>query len=404
MPDAADASAAATLAIQMPPFGCRYRACMSVRGGKIRVLIVESDTTLRAALATRLAQHPFVDVIGTAKNSQTGLPKVAALKPDWVVIDLISNPTDGLAMLEVMKANKLDSRRAIIADTGMSDLDEARAAGVAAVVHCSAQHQGERLAAQLGDDLLAPILQAAGARVAAQVSRTVPSHTQQTVPSRVSLAAANGAVRKSSTTRCGFPSATDEFACRVVGIGASTGGPAALREVLSKLPASFPLPIVVVQHMPASFTASLARSLDQVCALPVAEARGGELITGGQVLIARGGSHMRVQRGSTAPVIQLTEDPPELSCRPSVDYLFRSLADTFAKSTLAVMLTGMGEDGWLGSRAIHQAGGRVLAQDEASCVVFGMPRGPIEAGIAQPVTLSRVAAAITTITGQPRCS
>lgn len=381
---------------------------MSVRSAKIRVLIVESDTTLRAALATRLAQHPFVDVIGTAKNSQTGLPKIAALKPDWVVIDLISNPTDGLAMLEVMKASKVDSRRAIIADAGVSDLEEARAAGVAAVVHCSAQQMGARMVAQLGEDLLAPILQAAGARVAEHSARTQPMHAAPTEPSRRSgprmPATMNGAVLKSPTARHGSLSAIGSFACRVVGIGASTGGPAALREVLSKLPASFPLPIVVVQHMPASFTSSLAKSLNQVCALPVTEARGGEVITGGQVWIARGGSHMRVQRGTTAPFLQLTEDPPECSCRPSVDYLFRSLADTFARTTLAVMLTGMGEDGWLGSRAIYQAGGRVLAQDEASSVVFGMPRDPIEAGIAHAVALPRMTDAITTITGQPRCS
>lgn len=181
---------------------------------------------------------------------------------------------------------------------------------------------------------------------------------------------------------------------RVVGIGVSTGGPRALAEVLPKLPADFPLPIVVVQHMPPKFTASLAEALDRQCALRVREAQGGEPLRAGEVLIAPGGHHLRVDSRAGVEVAVVTMDPPEHSCRPSVDYLFRSLQQTFGGRVLGVLLTGMGEDGWASCQLLHAAGAMLLAQDEATSTVFGMPRGPIEAGIARATPLGEIAAAL----------
>ncbi|MCA8949747.1 MAG: chemotaxis protein CheB, partial [Planctomycetes bacterium] len=172
---------------------------------------------------------------------------------------------------------------------------------------------------------------------------------------------------------------------KVVGIGASTGGPQALTRVLPRLPAAFPLPILLVQHMPTGFTASMAASLDRECALNVREAQDGDPVRAGTVLIAPGGLHMGVVQQADDVVVRLSKDPPEQSCRPAVDYLFRSLCETFGGATLAVIMTGMGEDGLAGCHALHAAGARILAQDAASCTVFGMPRGPIEAGIADAI-------------------
>lgn len=198
------------------------------------------------------------------------------------------------------------------------------------------------------------------------------------------------------STAQGFPSGGDAPWPRpaVVGIGVSTGGPRALTDLLPRLPADFPVPILIVQHMPPKFTASLAESLDRVCKLRVREAQDGDRVEPGRILLAAGGFHLRVVQGAMGDKVRLTQDPPERSCRPSVDYLFRSLAEAYGRRVLGVVLTGMGEDGWLGSRSIHAAGGRLLAQDRASATVFGMPRGPIEAGIAQAIPLDRMADAI----------
>lgn len=185
---------------------------------------------------------------------------------------------------------------------------------------------------------------------------------------------------------------------RVVGIGVSTGGPAALQQVLPQLPADFPVPVVVVQHMPPGFTAALAQSLDRSCRLRVSEAKDGERLEAGRILIAPAGRQLRTVRCERGVMVRLTDDPPEHSCRPAVDYLFRSLAAAHGPKVLGVVMTGMGEDGWLGSRAIHEAGGLVLAQDQATSTVWGMPRGPVTAGHATAVALPLLAAAIVRLT------
>jgi two-component system chemotaxis response regulator CheB len=156
--------------------------------------------------------------------------------------------------------------------------------------------------------------------------------------------------------------------------------------------------------MPPRFTQSLAESLDKVCKLRVAEARDSDRVERGRILIAPGGQHMRLVQTELGLMVRLTSDPPVCSCRPSVDYLFRSLVDTCGGRVLGVVLTGMGEDGWVGSKLIHAAGGKVLAQDEASSTVFGMPRGPIEAGIAPAVPLLQMAEAMQQLARGASCN
>lgn len=178
-------------------------------------------------------------------------------------------------------------------------------------------------------------------------------------------------------------------------IGSSTGGPQALDTVLSGLPADLPLPVLIVQHMPPMFTKTLAESLDRKCALDVREATHGQVVKVGEVLIAPGGMHMKVVRQGTGFCVRMTDDPPERSCRPSVDYLFRSASQASGGNTIAAVLTGMGDDGTAGSRLLQPMGAHIIAQDQASCVVFGMPKLLVHEGIADVVLpLDRIAAEI----------
>ena len=183
----------------------------------------------------------------------------------------------------------------------------------------------------------------------------------------------------------------------VVAIGISTGGPNALAEMMPKLPADLGVPLLIVQHMPPVFTRSLARSLNSKCAIEVREARDGESLAPSVALIAPGGKQMKVAAGAegVSRIIKLTDDPPENSCRPSVDYLFRSVAHHYVGRATGVIMTGMGSDGTLGLKLMKRNGARIIAQDEATCVVYGMPKGPVDAGIVDAVApLHRIAAEI----------
>ena len=180
-------------------------------------------------------------------------------------------------------------------------------------------------------------------------------------------------------------------------VGVSTGGPNALAQLLPGIPRDIGVPILIVQHMPPMFTASLAESLAPKCQIRVREARAGEALEANTAYIAPGGRQMRVVNGGGNGVIQVTDDPPENNCRPAVDYLFRSAASQFPGRAMAVILTGMGSDGVLGLRLLKRHGCHVVAQDEASCVVYGMPRAAVEAGVVDAVLpLDQIAARIAT--------
>ena len=172
---------------------------------------------------------------------------------------------------------------------------------------------------------------------------------------------------------------------RAIGIGVSTGGPQALDALIKELPADFPVPVLVVQHMPPNFTGSLARSLDEASAVKVSEAQDGETILAGQVYIAPGGFHMRVTGSPNNPRIKISSEAPVMACRPSVNVMFDSLRGVFGQDMVAVVMTGMGDDGLDACSKIHQQGGFVIAQDASTCTVYGMPRAIVENGLADEV-------------------
>lgn len=372
---------------------------MTVTAGKVRVLVVNGDSSLRQGLSRLLGTHPAVEVVGWAISGRTALPKVLAYGPDVVLLDLEQNLTEGIELLDRLRDDPHVQRLVIAPHTPHGDaLQQVAQHGVAEVVQRPSGVLGDALVTRLVQEVLPPLLRMGRLAVEAPGRRLVPR-------SQVGMPASDAPVGPPSASVCSgirLPSMSRPPV--VVGIGVSTGGPKALNEVLPALPADFPLPVLVVQHMPPRFTQSLAESLDKVCKLRVAEARDSDRVERGRILIAPGGKHMKLVTSDVGDLVGLGEDPPECSCRPSVDYLFRSLAETHGNRVLGVVLTGMGEDGWVGSRRIHAAGGRILAQDEASSTVYGMPRGPIEAGIATAVPLSAMADAIVQVVRGVPCS
>ncbi len=372
-------------------------------GPRIRVLVVEGDVTMRQGLLRTLGQHAMIEVVGGALSGRTAIPKVASYQPDCVVVDLESNTSEGLELLAHLREVGGATNSIVVASASVPAevLQRAAQLGAAEVVQRLAGDGSETMVAKLAQDLIVPMLRLAKPSATSRSAISAVSPLPSVAVSAAAVGVAPAAIGNATAPKHGGASANR---LQVVGIGVSTGGPKALAVMLPRLPADFPLPILLVQHMPPKFTASLAESLDRTCKLRVHEAKDGDRVERGRILIAPGGLHMRVSPSASGQVVRLAEDPPECSCRPSVDYLFRSLVGAYGGHVLGVVLTGMGEDGWLGAKCIHNAGGRVLAQNEASSTVFGMPRGPIDAGIATAVDLDCMADNIVQLVKGALCS
>ena len=345
----------------------------------------------RRAITDALATLPDVQVVGSAPNGKIALQKVLELKPDLLTLDMEMPEMDGLAVLDGLKqAGSQTSVMVISAVTlrggrltmqalekGAFDfLTKPQGKDAAESKAMMVRELAPRLRALSHRRQIRDILRPGGAVVSAQASaRAVVAAPAIGRP---------GAVRMSA----GKP--------EVVLIGVSTGGPAALARLLPLLPKDLGVPVAVVQHMPPIFTQSLAESLASKCNLRVREAAEGDKLEPGLVLIAPGGRHMRLAPCPDAFArVQVTDDPPENNCRPAVDYLFRSVANSFAGRSMAVILTGMGNDGTLGLRLLKRQGCFTIAQDEASSVVYGMPKAAVEAGVVDVVLpLDAIAARI----------
>ncbi len=332
---------------------------------KIRVLVVDDSVVIRRLLTDVLSQDPEIELAGTAPNGRIALAKLPQLNPDIVTLDIEMPELDGLGTLpELRKAYpKLPVIMfSTLTERGAVATLDALARGATDYVTKPANVGSVAAGIQSVKDQLIPRIKmlCAGA--------TTPPDGRKTEPIRRPKTISNKEI---------WGKRTD-----VVVIGSSTGGPQALTAVLGQLPASFPVPIVVVQHMPPVFTKHLANRLNQECELSVVEAAGGEVLRPGLVLIAPGDFHLELRRQTLAVKTALQKSPPENSCRPAVDVLFRSAAQVFGSNCLGVVLTGMGQDGLRGAEAIVSSGGMIITQDEASSVVWGMPRVVTEAGLA----------------------
>jgi two-component system, chemotaxis family, protein-glutamate methylesterase/glutaminase len=347
----------------------------------ISVLVVDDSVVVRRLIVDALTDIPDIQVVGTAANGRFALGKIDRLKPDIVTMDVEMPEMDGLTA--VREVRKKYARLPVIMFSALT------ASGAAATL--------DALAAGATDYVTKP-------SKSGSIADSIEEIREQLVPRIYALSGRRAPARPAVTplptrpirpVRAPQPSTRPTGTGRVdiVAIGSSTGGPEALAKLLPGLPADFPVPVVMVQHMPPVFTRMFAERLNRSCALQVVEATDGLAINPGMVVLAPGDRHLTVERQGTSMVARLNEGPPENSCRPAVDVLFRSVAKVYGDASLGVVLTGMGRDGRNGSQDIRNAGGDVVAQDEATSVVWGMPGAVVNAGLANSILpLSDVAA------------
>lgn len=345
---------------------------------RIRTLVVDDSAFVRKIVREMLSRHPEIEVIGVARDGEEALEMVARLKPDVVTCDLVMPRLDGVEFVRRQMA--LSPVPILILTASPQDgehvLEALNAGAVDLVRKPTALATDELLG--IREQLLEKVLAAAGA----PVSNFLPSHAPH--PVRQPVAAALGA------------GGADALDVDVVVICVSTGGPQALRLVLPDLPAGFPVPIAMVLHMPVGYTALFAEKLDEICAIEVAEARHGDVLRPGRALLAPAGRHLSLARQPDGSVVaHLSMQPIDKPHRPSGDVLFKSAAEVYGARVLGVVMTGMGDDGKEGAAWIKAQGGTMLTEAESTCIIYGMPRSVMEAGLSdRAVPLHAMATAI----------
>lgn len=327
----------------------------------VRILIVDDSAVTRKMLNDLLASDPEIAVAGSAGDGRQALTRIRELKPDLVTLDIDMPGLDGMdALVEI---RKLYPKLPVIMFSTLTE----RGAAIT----------------------LDALARGASDYVAKPSPSETPQHSHERVQKelirKIKCLCAERAPRSQPGPAPTSPSVRPQPRIDVVAIGTSTGGPSALSELIPQFPTDFPVPIVIVQHMPPLFTHLLAERLNALAPLAVREGKEGEKVQRGQVWIAPGGHHMTVARKGTDFLLGLNCDPEENSCRPAVDVLFRSVAQTYGANVLAVVLTGMGSDGTQGAAAVRQAGGEVIVQDEESSVVWGMPGKVVAASLADHI-------------------
>lgn len=343
---------------------------------KIRVLIADDSAVVRRIVTDTLGKNSDVDIVGAARNGKQALELIQSASPDVVVLDIEMPVMDGISALRTLR--QTDRRTPVIMFSslttrgGEATLD---ALSLGASDYVTKPVSGGAMSESvdyLEKELVPLVLQWGRQSKRRRTLNTVAPETRRTVPKACVSVPAKEVSKKTEPIE-------------LIAIGSSTGGPNALADVLGELPADLGLPIVIVQHMPKLFTRLLAERLDKVCPLTVREAVEGAPLQAGEVWIAPGDYHMSLDMKGGLTFLQLDQGPKENSCRPAVDVLFRSAAKYYGKRCLAVVLTGMGKDGLEGCRAFSERGAPIIVQDEASCVVWGMPRAVEEAGLAKAV-------------------
>ena len=335
----------------------------------VRVLIVDDSAYVRKVIRQILSRSPFIEVVGAARDGRDALEMAAELNPDVITCDLIMPELDGVGFIrEQMARRPIPIVVVSIASESGELVLSALDAGAVDFVQKPTALATDRLL-EISDDLIEKVKAAARAR-----------------PVVVGDVATTPAVPRAAATH----------AFDMVVIGISTGGPQALKMLIPKLPAEFSVPIAIVLHMPVGYTELYARKLNEQSALTVLEAQGGEVVTPGHVYIAPAGRHLTLRRnGAKQVVTYLDVRPLDTPYRPSVDSLFHSAADVYGSRVLGIVMTGMGSDGREGSAWIKAKGGTVLTEAEASCVVYGMPRSIVEAGLSDAqVRLDQMADAV----------
>ena len=328
---------------------------------KVRVLVVDDSGYVISVITRRLGIDPDIEVIGSARNGIEAIEKVKSLKPDVVTMDIIMPEMDGITALEKIMAECPTPVIMLSALTSENAAPTIRALELGAVDFYLKPSSLRPVGMRVNDDSLT-----------AKIKAAAMSH----ITGREKLLTGITPLKKEKSAL-----KSDAFKNLVV-IGTSTGGPRALMQVIPALPADIPAAVLVVQHMPPMFTKTLAERLNQASEVDVAEARDGTVIRKGTVLMAPGDFHMAVDENGK---ISLNQEPTVLGVRPAVDWTMKSAADVYGAAVLGVILTGMGTDGTEGASRIKASGGRILAQDEATSAVYGMPQSVFKAGCVDKV-------------------
>jgi two-component system chemotaxis response regulator CheB len=352
----------------------------------LKVLIIDDSVVIRKMLSNCLESEPDIEVVGMASNGSIGLARIDQLNPDIVTLDVEMPVMDGLETLRAIRRTRKN-----LPVIMFSTLTE-RGAAITLDALSSGASDYVTKPANMGNvsESLAQIRQQLIPRIRGLCRRDEPPVIRQSArtPERTAIKPKTGTERP--------PVKTD-----IIAIGVSTGGPNALASLFSKLRPDLPVPVVVVQHMPELFTRLLADRLNAVSPLLVREGEEGAVLKPGEAWLAPGGRHMEIVKSEHGFSLKLHQGPPENFCRPAVDVLFRSVARMFGSHSIAVILTGMGQDGLRGCELIADAGGYVMAQDQKSSVVWGMPGAVAHAGLArQLLPVDEIAVALNQFTGR----
>jgi two-component system chemotaxis response regulator CheB len=341
----------------------------ALAGRSIRVLIVDDSAVVRQVLSKSLAGQADIEVVGTATDPYVARDKIVQLEPDVITLDIEMPRMDGLTFLRKLMQHKpmpVIILSSLTAKGGRLALEAIEAGAVEVLSKPGGSYSVGEMAEQLADKIRA----AARARPQSRPKATGPATPLAAVATNIDLTQ------------------------KIVAIGASTGGTEAIKEVLTRLPATVP-GIVIVQHMPPRFTTAFAERLNGICPFEVKEGADGDSVYPGRCLIAPGNFHMMLRRSGARYYVDVKTGPMVHHQRPAVDVLFRSVAKSAGRNAVGVILTGMGADGAEGLLQMRQAGSPTIGQDEASCVVYGMPKAAFEAGsVAKQVTLNDMAAEI----------
>ena len=358
----------------------------------LRVLVVDDTILYRKVVTDVLGELPGVVVVGSANNGKIALEKISELKPDLLTLDIEMPVMDGL---EVLRRIAKDAPRigAIMLSAhtreGSVMTLKALALGAFDFIPKPNRKSLQENRTELKKAFAPRIKAFARLREVRRILKGNKKNTYQKITGTI--------LAESSRTKTPFSFPQGRPRAQIITVGISTGGPVALSRLLPEIPGDMGVPLLIVQHMPPVFTESLAKNLDMHCAITVKEATDGEKILPNTAYIAPGGKQMKIADDvfKRAKIICITHDPPENGCKPSADYLFRSVAEHFGGNATGVIMTGMGSDGTMGLRQMKARGAYIIAQDEVSSVVYGMAKKPVEMGIVDMVVpLDQIAAQI----------
>ncbi len=359
----------------------------------IKVLVVDDTVLYRKVIGDILKAEDGIEVVGTANNGKIAISRINTLKPDLLTLDIEMPVCNGIEVLEYLRKNRIDTNAIMLSSLTRKGGDMTMKALELGAFDFIPKPEGGSMAENQAfiKQTLIPKIKAYARhhsiRSVLSGRRTSPVASTVTASSRSSITPTSASTGPAVTKKRTRPSS-------IIAIGISTGGPNALTRMLPMFQAPIGVPVVIVQHMPPLFTKSLATSLDSKCSLQVKEAEDGEVLQNNVVYIAPGGKQMKIiAEASGRGKVKITDDAPENNCKPSADYLFRSVASLFKDRVTALIMTGMGNDGTKGLRLVKRHSALVIAQDEQSCVVYGMPKEAVSAGVVDiSLPLDRIAA------------